>query len=61
MSYGRFSLAAPIFDRKRNVAGAISVIGDLNVINLKENEKELAQKVRSTAAKISGKLGYFPR
>jgi len=54
------SLAAPIFDRRRCVAGAISISGDLSEMNLRENEKELARKVLAVAAKISGKLGYFP-
>lgn len=61
LTIGKASIAAPIFNRKRVPVGAISISGDLEKMNLPQNEKELSRKVLLTAAKVSGKLGYFPK
>lgn len=54
------SLAAPIFDQKRNPVAVISVSASARSISIPERERELAKAVMSTASRISGKLGYFP-
>lgn len=61
LTIGKSSLAAPIFDHKRQPIGAISVSGSVDRVNLRENERKLAKIVMDTAGEISGKMGYFPR
>ncbi|MCR5273254.1 MAG: IclR family transcriptional regulator [Lachnospiraceae bacterium] len=61
LSNGAASIAAPVFNRKREPVAAISVSTSLWRFNLPGSEDELAKSVMTAANKISGKLGYFPR
>lgn len=54
------SLAAPIFDQKRNPVAAISVSSSTSSISDPNRERKLAKAVMSAASRISGKIGYFP-
>lgn len=55
------SLAAPIFDRHREVVAAISVSTSASSLRQSQREKELAKAVTVAANKISSKLGYYPK
>lgn len=58
---GKASVAAPIFNRNHKLAGAISVSGSVEQVDLPRREKDLAKIVMTTANRISGYLGYHPR
>ncbi len=55
------SLAAPIFDRNRNPVAAVSISTSTYSLSQPQRARELAKAVVSTANKISGKLGYYPK
>lgn len=60
LAWGKASLAAPIFNRNRDVIGAISVSLSVEQLEAEGREFELARVVKYTAGKISGQLGYYP-
>lgn len=60
LAWGKASLAAPIFNRNREVIGAISVSLSVEQLEAEGREFELARVVKYTAGKISGQLGYYP-
>lgn len=61
LTNGAASIAAPIFNRKREPIAAISISTSLWRFDLPGSEDELSKAVMTAANKISGKLGYFPR
>lgn len=61
LAEGKGSLAAPIFDRHRDPIAAVSVSASAYSLSQPKRERELAKAVMSTASKISGKLGYYPK
>ncbi len=60
LTYGKASLAAPVFDRNQNPLAAISVSASANALKQPQRERELRKAVKNTASRISGRLGYFP-
>lgn len=60
LTYGKASLAAPVFDRNQNAIAAISVSTSANALKQPQREMELRKAVKNTASRISGRLGYFP-
>ncbi len=58
---GKYSIAAPIFDRSRKAVAAVSLSGNTYTANLPQTAIELAASIQATAGRISGKLGYFPK
>lgn len=60
LTYGKASLAAPVFDRSQNAIAAISVSTSANALKQPQREAELRKAVKNTAGRISGRLGYFP-
>lgn len=61
LTEGKGSIAAPVFDRHRNVIAAVSVSAGAHSISQPQRERELAKAVMHVASKISGKLGYYPK
>lgn len=60
LAWGKASLASPIFNRNREVIGAISVSLSVEQLEIDGREFELARVVKYMAGKISGQLGYYP-
>ncbi|WES69909.1 IclR family transcriptional regulator [Superficieibacter sp. HKU1] len=61
LTESKASIAAPIFDRNRTPVAAISVSASAHSLSQPQRQRELARAVVTTAGKISGKLGYFPK
>ncbi len=61
LAEGKYSLAAPIYNRSRELIASISVSGNLHQTDIVQEEAELSKVLLATAGKISGKLGYFLR
>lgn len=58
LALGRACVAAPIYDHSGRVVAALSVSGPLSVINLADQEAELARHVIEAADQISIGLGF---
>lgn len=58
---GKGSIAAPIFDRNRRPVAAISISAGAGRLSNEQQVKELAKGVTGAAARISSKMGYYPR
>jgi IclR family pca regulon transcriptional regulator len=58
LEIGLRAVAAPIWDHTHQVVAAINVTGSVRTISHQRMIDELAPKVRETAEKISGTLGY---
>jgi len=61
LAEGKGSISAPVFDRSRTPVAAISISASTHRLSQPQIEFELARAVMTTATKISGKLGYFPK
>lgn len=56
---GICAASAPIFDHRGEIAGALTVAGPTQRLNL-EDDGGLTRQLRETAARISRELGYAP-
>jgi DNA-binding IclR family transcriptional regulator len=56
---GRASVAFPVFRSGRRIAGAISITGNVEQV-LRTDLEGFTQALSSTAAEISGHMGYYP-
>lgn len=61
LTVGKGSFSAPIFDRNRNPVAAISISASTHRLSQPDIAPELIKAVITSALKISGKLGYFPK
>lgn len=58
---GKGSIAAPVFDRNRIPVAAVSISTSAERLSDPGQERELAKGVVSAAARISSKMGYYPK
>lgn len=61
LSDGKGSIAAPVFDRNRNPVAAVSISAGAQRLRDPKQEKELAKGIVGVAARISSKMGYYPK
>ncbi len=61
LTVGKGSFSAPVFDRNRTPVAAISISASVHRLTQPDIAPELAKAVITTALKISGKLGYYPK
>lgn len=61
LTVGKGSFSAPVFDRNRNPVAAISISASSHRLSQPDIAPELIKAVITTALKISGKLGYYPK
>ncbi|WP_237580197.1 IclR family transcriptional regulator [Candidatus Enterococcus huntleyi] len=61
LAEGIGSIAAPVFNRNREVVAAISVSASARSLADPAREQVLAQAVKAAASRVSSKLGFYPR